>query len=77
MRFEEKKFEMDVIKPLQSMSEKSDWDILFLSAIVAEKVNWASTMQKHPELETNQELTEILEFLNGAEPSQPNGVASC
>ena len=77
MRFEEKKFEMDVIKPLKSMSEKSDWDSLFLSAIVAQKVNWATTIQKNPELETNQELTEILEFLQGAGSSQPNGVASC
>ena len=77
MRFEDKKFEMDVTKPLKSMSEKSDWDSLFLSAIVAEKVNWATTMQKNPELETNQELTEILEFLHGAGSSQPNGVASC
>ena len=77
MRFEEKKFEMNVTKPLKSMSEKSDWDSLFLSAIVAQKVNWATTMQKNPELETNQELTETLEFLQGAGSSQPNGVASC
>ena len=77
MRFEDKIFEMDVTKPLNSMSEKSDWDSLFLSAIVAGKVNWTTTMQKNPELETNEELTEILEFLHGAEPSQPNGVASC
>ena len=77
MRFEDKIFEMDVTKPLNSMSEKSDWDILFLSAIIAGKVNLTTTMQKHPELETNQDLTEILEFLHGAGPSQPNGVASC
>ena len=77
MRFEDKKFEIDVTKPLNSMSENSDWDSLFLSAIIAGKVNWTTTMQKNPELETKEELTEILEFLHGAEPSQPNGVASC
>ena len=76
LRFEDKIFEMDVTKPLKSMSEKSDWKSLFLSAIVARKVNWTTTMQNNPELETNQELTEILEFLHGAGPSQPNGVAS-
>ena len=51
MRFEDKKFEMNVTKPLKSMSENSDWDSLFLSAIVAEKVKWATTLQKNPELE--------------------------
>ena len=77
MRFEDKKFEMNVTKPLKSMSENSDWNSLFLSAIVAEKVKWATTLQKNPELESNQELTEILEFLHGAGPSEPNGVARC
>jgi len=76
LRFEDKIFEMDVTEPLKSMSEKSDWNSLFLSAIVAGKVNWTTTMQNNPELETNQELSEILEFLHSAGPSQPNGVAS-
>ena len=79
MRFEDKKFEMEVTKPLKSMSENSKWHSLFLSAIVAEKVDWTTitTLQKNPELETNQELTDILKFLYGVGPSEPNGVTSC